>query len=80
METPAFAEVVVATARAGTLTYRTPPSLAGQLRRGQLVQVPFGKSQRPGLVIATHSHSEQQDLRALARILSLGARGWRARD
>ena len=71
METPAFAEVVVATARTDTLTYGIPPSLAGQLRRGQLVQVPLGKSQRAGLVVATHSHSEQQDPRALARILSL---------
>ena len=70
MDTPAFAEVVVATGRTGTLTYRIPPSLAGQLRRGQLVQVPLGKSQRAGLVVATHSHSEQQDPRALARILS----------
>ena len=70
METPAFAEVVVASARTGTLTYGILPSLAGQLRRGQLVQVPLGKSQRAGLVVATHSHSEQQDPRALARILS----------
>ena len=54
MDPPAFAEVVLATARPGTLIYRVPPGWAAQLRRGQLVQVPFGKGQRPGLVVATY--------------------------
>ena len=64
METPAFAEVVVATGRPGTLTYGIPPALAGQLQRGQLVQVPLGKSQRPALVVAVYSRSEQPDPRS----------------
>ena len=75
MEPPAFAEVVVATGRAGTLIYSVPPQWAAQLRRGQLVQVPFGKGQRPGLVVAVHPTGVDPNPRAtpapaLAQILS----------
>lgn len=75
MESLAFAEVVVATGRAGTLTYSIPPQWEEQLRQGQMVQVPFGKGQRPGLVVALHPpgavpDSGAQPTLALAQILT----------
>ena len=75
MEPFAFAEVVLAAGRPGTLTYRVPPEWAGQLRRGQLVQVPFGKGQRPGLVVAAYPpgsdpHPGAAASQDIARILS----------
>jgi len=51
-----YAEVVVLTYQApdiGTFTYEIPKNLEGQVKNGQLVQVPFGKRNPMGIVMST---------------------------
>ncbi len=69
METPEFAEVAIPSIRAGTLTYAIPAPLLGQVRCGQLVQVPLHQGQRSALVVATHNRSEVSAPRPLEAIL-----------
>src|SRR3972149_9063342 len=51
-----YAEVVVLTYQApdiGTFTYEIPKNLEGQVKNGQLVQVPFRKRNPMGIVMST---------------------------
>src|SRR3989344_5530303 len=53
-----YAEVVVLTYQTpdiGTFTYEIPKNLEGQIKIGQLVQVPFGKRSPQAIVLNTRS-------------------------
>lgn len=48
---PSFAQIALDVPILGALTYSIPDQLRGQLRRGQLVQVPFRNRSKIGLVV-----------------------------
>jgi primosomal protein N' (replication factor Y) len=52
-----FAEIIIPVAVAGSYTYRIPPGLRDDIRRGSMVTVPFGQSKScAGLVIKIHNN------------------------
>jgi primosomal protein N' (replication factor Y) len=69
---PAFAEVIVAAGDVRgdqTFHYGVPDYLRGKLRPGQLVMVPFGSRQLPGIVTALATNSPVEETRDLLQLV-----------
>lgn len=50
-----FADIIIPVAVPGSFTYEVPEHLQGAVRRGSLVNVPFGQSRKStGLVVKIH--------------------------
>ena len=65
---PGIAKVVVDIALDREFDYRVPPRLAGQLRPGSRVVVPFGRSTQTGYVVGLADRSTHAKLREIASI------------
>ena len=69
---PAYAEIIVAAGDVRgdqTFHYSVPDELRGNLRPGQLVMVPFGSRQLPGVVVALASASPVDETREVLQLV-----------
>ncbi|MBN1557360.1 MAG: primosomal protein N' [Lentisphaerae bacterium] len=65
---PAIAKVTVDRGGDKTFDYRIPAELAGAVRVGSRVTVPFGRARRTGYVVGLADRSERGDLKAVAAL------------
>jgi primosomal protein N' (replication factor Y) len=65
---PQFAEVVIPVPLRRTFTYRIPDSLAGLVRPGRRVTVPFGRRSAQGFVVSLSDSSAFEDLKTIQKV------------
>jgi primosomal protein N' (replication factor Y) len=65
-----YAHIAIAVPLGNLFTYELPPDIAGTIRCGQLVEVPFGKRRQTGLVVSLSSTPPAEvQLKPIAKLL-----------